>query len=216
MVALRQAREDARRHRYSEPATHRTRTPVRRRAGRTEPARLEEVLQALFPQAGTRVLLEWPAVAGEVARHVRAAAFDTDTGALTLAADSKAWLTQARLLTPALTDALNARLTPGTVRSIHLVRRTLHPLPAGLLPPHQSVPPPAPPPTGLLLSLPPAPPDPDVQAALERQHRALPRERPHHTADPEPNTAETSPTPQLRWPGSTRRTRGTTTRGKTE
>lgn len=176
MAALRRAREDARRHRSSDPVAHRRRTPVRRRTGRTEPARLGEILGALFPTAGPRVLLEWPAVAGEVARHVRVADFDPDTGTLTLACDSTAWLTQARVLTPALTDALNARLTPGTVRSIRLVRRTLPPLPAGLfLPPPDSAPSPAPSPADLVRPLPQAPPDPAVHAALERQRRATPR-----------------------------------------
>ncbi|MEU8472702.1 DUF721 domain-containing protein [Streptomyces sp. NPDC029006] len=137
------------------------------------------------------MLLEWPAVAGEVARHVRAAAFDAETGTLTLAADSKAWLTQVRLLAPTLTDSLNARLTPGTVHSIRLVRRTISPLPAGLFPPHESMPPPTSSLAGLLMPLPAAQPDPAVQAALERQHRAMPRERLHHVDEPEPNTAGT-------------------------
>jgi hypothetical protein len=110
----------------------------------------------------------WHAVAGPLAKHVAPTAFDSETGTLTLASASVAWLTNTRLLADRLMQGLNDMLGAGTVRHIHLVKRdpsTLLPLP----PMPDSPRTPEPGPTTV-------PPDPAIEAALNRQARQLPRE----------------------------------------
>ncbi|MDL5205301.1 DciA family protein [Streptomyces sp. ALI-76-A] len=164
-VALRRAREDARLHRFTERAPVGGRRRVR---GRTPPVLLGRALLDLFPAAEVSPMPAWSSVAGPLARHVAPAAFDSETGTLTLAASSVAWLTQTRLLADRLVRALNDVLGAGTVRQLHLVKKA----PSTILPP----PPPAP--ECLRVQPKPAvlPPDPAIEAALNRQAHQLPRE----------------------------------------
>ncbi|MFE6520906.1 DciA family protein [Streptomyces sp. NPDC057794] len=165
LVALSRAREDARRGRFTE------RTPTVRRPrvrGRTSAVLLARVLLDLFAVAEVSPLPAWHAVAGPLAKHVTPTAFDSETGTLTLASASVAWLTNTRFLADRLMQELNDMLGAGTVRQIHLVRRapsTLQPLPP--MPDSPRTPRPEPT-TGT--------PDPAIEAALNRQARQLPRE----------------------------------------
>ncbi|MFI1354491.1 DciA family protein [Streptomyces sp. NPDC020898] len=165
LLALRRAREDARRGRFTEraPAARR-----RRARGRTPPVLLARVLFDLFAVSEASPLPAWHSVAGPLAEHVVPTAFDSETGTLTLAGTSVAWLTNARLLAGRLMQGLNDALGAGTVRHIRLVRRapsTILPLPTMPDGPRASQPEPT---TG--------PSDPAIEAALNRQARQLPRE----------------------------------------
>jgi hypothetical protein len=165
LLTLRQAREDARRGRFTERAPA-ARRPRKRR--RTPPVLLARALLDLFAVSEVSPLPAWHSVAGPLAKHVVPTAFDSETGTLTLAGSSVAWLTNARLLADRLMQGLNEVLGAGTVRHIHLVRRdpsTLLPLPP--MPDNPRAPQPEP--TTVA-------PDPAIEAALNRQTRQLPRE----------------------------------------
>ncbi|WP_373428700.1 DUF721 domain-containing protein [Streptomyces rishiriensis] len=96
-IALRRAREDARRYRFTkatESARHRT------RRGRTRSVPLGQVLLEMLTErglchpVGASVLAQWPSVVGpDVAQHVIPVGFDEHTGTLTLHGASSAWLT---------------------------------------------------------------------------------------------------------------------------
>ncbi|MEU0676953.1 DUF721 domain-containing protein [Streptomyces sp. NPDC006172] len=138
--------------------------------GRTPPVLLARALLDLFAGAEASPLPAWPSVAGPLAKHVIPTAFDSETGTLTLAGSSEAWLTNVRLLAGRLIPRLNDVLGAGTVRHIRLVKRD----PSALLPP-PAMPdtPRAPQPqptTGAS--------DPAIEEALKRQAGRLPREAP--------------------------------------
>lgn len=116
----------------------------------------------------------WSSVAGPLARHVAPAAFDSETGTLTLAGSSTAWLTQTRLLADRLVRALNDVLGAGTVRQLRLVKKD----PSTILPPPALAPVAVAVPENLRVQPKPAalPPDPAIEAALNRQSRQLPCE----------------------------------------
>jgi hypothetical protein len=175
LLALRRAREDARRGRFTERTPAAPRQRVR---GRTPPVLLARALLDLFAVAEASPLPAWHSVAGPLAKHVAPTAFDSETGTLTLAGTSAAWLTNVRLLADRLILGLNDVLGAGTVRHIRLVKRD----PSTLLPP-----PPMPdtpraphpqPTTGS--------PDPAIEAALNRQAGQLPREAPRGGERPKP------------------------------
>lgn len=163
LMALARARTDARRGRFTERAARR-RERVRRR---TPPVLLAQALLDLFPVSEALPLPAWHSVAGPLTKHVVPTVFDSETGILTLAADSAAWLTQTRLLADGLVQGLNDVLGAGTVRHIRLVKGdqaavlVLPPIPDSLRaqPKAASV-----------------PSDPAIEAALSRQARQLPRE----------------------------------------
>ncbi|MFJ7242697.1 DciA family protein [Streptomyces olivaceus] len=170
LLVLRRAREDARRGRFSEGAPAARRQRVR---GRTPPVLLARALLDLFAISEVSPLPAWHSVAGPLAKHVSPTAFDSETGTLTLAGTSAAWLTNTRLLADHLVQRLNDVLGAATVRSLHLVRRessTLLPLSPTPEKPY------APQPEQI-----PVPSDPAVAAALSRQARQLPREVPRFT-----------------------------------
>lgn len=164
-LALRRAREDAQRGRF----TVRTPAASRRRVrGRTPPVLLAQALLDLLGVSEASPLPAWHSVAGPLATHVVPTAFDSETGTLTLAGASAAWLTNTRLLADRLLQGLNDVLGAGTVRQLHLVKRdppTLLPLPR--MPDSPRAPQPAPATV---------PSDPAIEAALHRQAHQLPRE----------------------------------------
>ncbi|ALC18361.1 DciA family protein [Streptomyces pristinaespiralis] len=164
-LALRRAREDARRGRFTERAPAVRRQRVR---GRTPPVLLARVLLDLFAVSEASPLPAWHSVAGPLAQHVVPTDFDSETGTLTLAGPSAAWLTNTRLVADRLVQGLNDVLGAGTVRHIRLVKENPSQVP--LLPPMpDSLRTPRPEPTT-------APPDPAIEAALNRQARQLPCE----------------------------------------
>lgn len=69
------------------------------------------------PAAVAGVMSRWDQIVGaEVAAHCRPESFED--GRLVLSADSTAWATQVRLLSPALLRRLGEELGPGTVREV--------------------------------------------------------------------------------------------------
>lgn len=161
-LALRAAREDVRTGRAAK------RTPIGRlRArGRTPPVALSVALLELFAPV-LSPLPVWNQVAGDdLSKHIVPTSFDSETGTLTLIGTSVAWLTLTRVLTPALMQKLNEVLGEGTVRRIRIARRTfspalpLPPVPGGLRTRREERV---------------VPPDPGIEAALNRQARQLPR-----------------------------------------
>ncbi|MEU8718573.1 DciA family protein [Streptomyces sp. NPDC048663] len=163
LLALRQAREDARRGRFTERAPAGRRRRVR---GRTASVLLARALFDLFSVSETSPLPAWHAVAGPLAKHVIPTAFDSQTRTLTVAGASVAWLTQTRLLTDRLMQELNDVLGADTVRHIQLVKRDSY---AVLPPPLASHSPPARPTPTVL------PPNRAIEAALNRQAHQLRR-----------------------------------------
>ncbi|MCZ1000780.1 DUF721 domain-containing protein [Streptomyces mirabilis] len=162
-------------------AAHRARPcqPPPARTGTDPPVLLSQALLDLFSASGTSLLPAWrsaseasplPAwhsVAGPLAKHVIPTAFDSETGTLTLASATEAWLTQTRLLADRLTQRLNDVLGAGTVRHIRVVKRAssaVLPPPPTQHSPHAPLEPTA------------VPPDPAIQAALNRQAHQLPCE----------------------------------------
>ncbi|MGW1289947.1 DciA family protein [Streptomyces sp. NPDC002586] len=164
LLALHQAREDARRGHFTERAPAPRRQRVR---GRTPPVLLARALLDLFAVSEASPLPAWHSVAGPLAKHVVPTAFDSETGTLTLAGAAAAWLTNTRLLADRLIQGLNDVLGSGTVRHIRLVKRDS----SAVLPqlPVPDSPRAQPEPTTV-------PSDPAIEAALNRQARQLPRE----------------------------------------
>ncbi|MFC8247602.1 DciA family protein [Streptomyces chartreusis] len=174
-VALRRAKEDARRGRFSE-----TPTSARRRTkyGRTPPASFADVLLAMFTERGlghlchptsASVITQWDSLAGPIARHVIPVGFDEDTATLTLHCDSTAWLTQMRLLADALLKRLNDELGLGKVQAFHLVKGAVVPN----VPRHVETSDVA---HAVVHKPRPPLPDPDIEAARRRQAQCMPRE----------------------------------------
>ncbi|WP_367140708.1 MULTISPECIES: DciA family protein [Streptomyces] len=133
-VALHQAREAAKaRGEGSTRKTKRrhTRTAAARRGGR-EPTGFATVLQGLMadrawdiPAAGGSVLDQWPSIAAAVspnlAAHVQAVAFHTESGQLDLRPDSPAYGTQLRLLSARVVAAANDAAGTQAIRSIRVL-----------------------------------------------------------------------------------------------
>ncbi|MFJ3182533.1 DciA family protein [Streptomyces sp. NPDC086796] len=124
---------------------------ARRGADGRDPVGLGAALSRLMaergweaPVAGGNVLEHWDEIASpdfagpDFARHVRAVAFDPDSGRLDLLPDSTAWATQARLIAARLTaranDHVRLRGQEPLVRRIEVLRpgaRPRHTTPAG-------------------------------------------------------------------------------------
>ncbi|MGP4092455.1 DciA family protein [Streptomyces sp. KR55] len=173
-VALRRAKEDARRGCFTD-----TSTSVRKKVGRgrTPPASLAEVVLDLFAERGlghlgnptsASVITQWSSVVGPVARHVIPVGFDEDTATLTLRCASAAWLTQMRLIGDALLKRLNAELGPGKVQRLRLVKGVVLDVPRHVDAPEVA--------HALVRKPPPPLPDPDIEAARRRQAQSMPRE----------------------------------------
>ncbi|MGR3935233.1 DciA family protein [Streptomyces sp. BRA346] len=131
-VALHAARDAARkRGATAEARTPRRRARVGQRDGR-DPQGFAAVLQGLMadrawdlPAVGGTVVDRWPGitatVAERLAEHVQAVAFDADRGQLDVRADSPAYATQIRLMTPRLMAAANEAVGREVVRSIRVL-----------------------------------------------------------------------------------------------
>jgi len=189
-LTLRRAQQDARRGRFLPLSRPRTTIPRRGRS-RPEPVVLGTAFDELITQKTglsstvATLLMQWPSIVGpEVARHVRAVDFDTDTRALVLRPDSVAWATQIRLLAPQLIRRLNADNGSEIVRTVRILQPVRPQLrssakappavPAGPPPAPEPVPGPQKP----LYRRPPTarPVDPAVLAAAGRQAQETPRE----------------------------------------
>jgi hypothetical protein len=73
------------------------------------------------PAAGGTVLQQWPAIAPDLAPHVRAVGFDADSGRLDLLPDSPAYATQLRMSTARLIAMANQAAGREAVRSIRVL-----------------------------------------------------------------------------------------------
>ncbi|WNI20263.1 DUF721 domain-containing protein [Actinacidiphila sp. ITFR-21] len=129
-VALQAAKATARK-RGEQPGAGK---PRRVRVGRSvrgdgrEPVGLAAAFQQLVterawevPAAGGTVLQQWPAIAPDLAPHVKAVAFDADTGRLDLLPDSPAYATQLRMSTARLVAMANQVAGREAVRSIRVL-----------------------------------------------------------------------------------------------
>ncbi|MFD5951965.1 DciA family protein [Streptomyces collinus] len=171
LIALRRAKENARRYR-SVNATTSAHQQVRRRRAPSVPigqVMLEMLTErGLCHPVGASVIVRWTSVVGpDVARHVIPAGFDEDTATLTLRCDSSAWLTQALLLRDALLKRLNNELGPGSVHQLRLVKSSIPAVPRHA---------PAPEATHAVVRVPRVPlPDPAIEAAQLSQAQRMPR-----------------------------------------
>lgn len=131
-VALQAAKEAARK-RGDVPGIAKAKPQVRtgRRGARVdgrEPAGLASVFQQLVaerawevPAAGGSLLQQWPAIAPDLAPHVRAVGFDADGGRLDLLPDSPAYATQLRMSTARLVALANQAVGRQAVRTIRVL-----------------------------------------------------------------------------------------------
>ncbi|GAA2523897.1 DciA family protein [Streptomyces longisporus] len=197
-VALRQAREAAKKRGDSETRTPRRRQQTAVRRDGREPSGFAAVLQGLMadrawelPAAGATVLDRWPDIAAAISpqlpSHVTAVAYNPATRQLNLRPDSPAYATQLRLITARIIATANH--TVGT-DAVHTIRV----LPAGAAPaPPATKPTPAPAarPEALVQTretksagyrkalaahqsaAPPSRIDPGIAEAVDRQTRAL-------------------------------------------
>ena len=102
----------------------RPRRPASGRRGSDDPTALGEALEEFVSERGWRtevnvqlLLGRWPSIVGEAnAAHSRPESFTA--GIVTVRADSTAWASQLRLMTPQLLAKLNAALGDGTIKKI--------------------------------------------------------------------------------------------------
>ncbi len=126
--ALAEAKADARARgdlpaglRAQPPKPGQAASPDRARSRREDPQRLEHAIGGLLDDQGWQqraaigsVFGRWPEIVGpDLAAHTKPDSFAD--GELTVTADSTAWATQVRLLSPQLVQRLNAELGDGTV-----------------------------------------------------------------------------------------------------
>ncbi|MEU5053537.1 DciA family protein [Streptomyces sp. NPDC021096] len=130
-VMLHAAREAAKKRGATGARAPRRRARAVRHDGR-DPQGFATVLQGLMadrawdiPAAGGSVLDQWPAIAANVspnlAAHVQATAFHTESGRLDLRPDSPAYGTQLRLLSTRIVAAANDAAGTQAVRSIRVL-----------------------------------------------------------------------------------------------
>ncbi|MFJ7786919.1 DciA family protein [Streptomyces albidoflavus] len=203
-VALRAARETARRQGADTRRTAPAKPTIRRTSGR-EPVSLAGALDALItdrawelPAAGGTLRDRWAAIAPQLAEHVAATGYNPKTGALTLCPDSAAWRTRTVHEQANIIAAMNKSAGRTVVRAVRILAP--RPLPAPAPPdPQTSTTRTAPPgpvrtrqsaPLGYHQALDanrraprPTTTDPEIQAALDRQTRCAARE-PEHLFQP--------------------------------
>ncbi|WP_063762400.1 DciA family protein [Streptomyces sp. NRRL F-5123] len=134
-VALQAAKAGARKRGEQpgagKPGRARTRRSVR--GNGREPLGLAAAFQQLvteraweIPAAGGTVLQQWPAIAPDLAAHVRAVGFDAGTGGLDLLPESPAYATQLRMSTARLIALANQAAGREAVRSIRVLPPGTH------------------------------------------------------------------------------------------
>jgi Dna[CI] antecedent, DciA len=126
-VALRGAREAARKNGAGRTAKPKRRAPVSRRDGR-EPLGLGDAIGALIaerawelPAAGASLRERWAQIVPELAGHVAAVGYDADSGELNVRPESNAWATKVRLEQTRLVRAANDAAGRAAVRSIRVL-----------------------------------------------------------------------------------------------
>ncbi|MFB6881252.1 DUF721 domain-containing protein [Streptomyces noursei] len=141
-VALRAAQEAARK----KGGTTESKSPRRRShqarhaADGRDPKSFDSVVEALItergweaPAAGGNAVELWPSIAGkDLAKHVEAVEFRSDTHELAIHSDSPAWLTQLRLERPELLKRFRKVLGPDIVRDIVLSKPDRRAAPASM------------------------------------------------------------------------------------
>lgn len=127
-VALRAAMEAARRNGSGPKAKRKPRTGTAVRRDGREPVGLGAAIGALIaerawelPAAGGALHKRWAAIAPDLAGHVAAVGYETDTGELTLRPDSTAWATKARMETARIIAAANRAAGRQTVRTVRVL-----------------------------------------------------------------------------------------------
>jgi predicted nucleic acid-binding Zn ribbon protein len=152
-VALRAAQEAARKG-GTEPTARKPKRRARAvpRDGR-DPIGLGQAIMGLIadrawetPAAGGSVLDQWPAIAGDLVRHVAAVSFDGETGRLDLQPESPAYATHLKFEADRLISKANETVRAGTVKTIRILRpgpvgrTTARPgMEAGALPAYQGL-----------------------------------------------------------------------------
>jgi hypothetical protein len=197
-VALRQAREAAKKRGDSEARAPRRRQQTAVRRDGREPSGFAAVLQGLMadrawelPAAGGTVLDRWPDIAAVISpklpSHVTAVAYNPAARQLDLRPDSPAYATQLRLITARIIATVNSAVGTDAVHTIRVLPagaapapRTTQPAPAAAAAPEASVDPRRPAPEGYHQALaahqsaaPPSRIDPGIAEAVERQTRAM-------------------------------------------
>jgi predicted nucleic acid-binding Zn ribbon protein len=117
-IALRAEKEAARRRAAWEGSPPSRRRVRKRRPGDDSAVSLAAAIDELFADVikdvsdpdAPAVIADWDNLAEPFARHVRPVSFDPATGALSVQAVSKAWVTNMRLLGPQVISQLNERL----------------------------------------------------------------------------------------------------------
>ncbi|NUV30813.1 MULTISPECIES: DciA family protein [Streptomyces] len=199
-VALRAARETARRQGADTRRTAPAKPTVRRTSGR-EPVSLAGALEALvtdrawdLPAAAGTLRDRWATIAPQLAEHVAATGYNPKTGTLTLCPDSSAWRTRTVHEQAGIIAAVNKSAGRTVVRAVRILAP--RPLPAPAPPdPQTSTSRTAPTrpvrtrqdaPLGYHQALDanrrarrPTTTDPEIQAALDRQTRDAAREPEH-------------------------------------
>ncbi|SEB31651.1 Predicted nucleic acid-binding protein, contains Zn-ribbon domain (includes truncated derivatives) [Streptomyces misionensis] len=148
-VALRSAREAARKRGDSEAAMPRRRTQRAVKRDGREPTGFAAVLQGLMterawaiPAAGGSVLDRWTDIAAAVSprmpEHVQAVAFHPESGQLDLRPDSPAYATQLRLITARIIATVNQEVGTDAVRTIRVLAAGATPEPPAVKPAPQT------------------------------------------------------------------------------
>ncbi|GAA3163527.1 DUF721 domain-containing protein [Streptomyces ramulosus] len=135
-VALRAAREAARANGGGQKVKAKPRlVRAARRDGR-EPMGLGAAIGALvaeraweLPAAGATLRERWAAIAPELAGHVAAVSYDTDSGQLTVCPESSAWATKTRLEQTQIIAAANDSAGRTVVRSLRILAPGAVPVP---------------------------------------------------------------------------------------
>jgi hypothetical protein len=197
-VALRQAREAAKKRGDIEARAPRRRQQTAVRRDGREPSGFAAVLQGLMadrawelPAAGGTVLGRWPDIAADISpqlpSHVTAVAYNPATRQLDLRPDSPAYATQLRLITARIIATANDTVGTDAVHTIRVLPagaapapRTAQPAPETAAAPEAPVEPRRPAPEGYRQALaahrsaaPPSRIDPGIAEAVDRQTHAM-------------------------------------------
>ncbi|MFF3432450.1 DUF721 domain-containing protein [Streptomyces sp. NPDC002602] len=135
-VALRAAVEAARKNGSGPKPKNKPRVVTTVRRDGREPMGLGAALGALIterawtlPAAGASLRERWAAIAPELAGRVTAAAFDPDSGRLTVCPESSGWATRVRLEQPRIIAAANKAAGRSVVSSLRILPPGAAPVP---------------------------------------------------------------------------------------